>query len=253
MGNTNTNQQKMNPDTIETQASNATAQVNALISQSNDAFMCGPACQQQKSLLDLEQKYVSSQTNLKTAPEQLKIAKKNYYLALDGQSGYNKMILDKVTLDATNVVKLLQEKFNENVKLTEDQLNVYDSLTTNHNYMNDLLVNYLQENENMAKSLKKIRGDIITNDRKTYYEQQYIDGLEKWYWWYRVIYIIFIIIFIGLVFFKNKNSWMIKILMILFFIFYPIFITPFIIYIINCIYYIIDFFPKNTFTSLNNY
>lgn len=252
MGNTNTTQQNMNPSTIEAQASTATAQVNALISQSNDALMCGPACQQQKSLSDLEEKYINSQNNLKTAPEQLEIAKKNYYLALDGRANYDKMVRDKANSDANKVVQALQKKFDESVTSTEDQVNVYNSLTTNYNYMFDLLINYLQENENMSKSLKKMRGDIITNDRKTYYEYQYIDSLEKWYWWYRVVYILFIIIFIGLVIIKNKSSWMIKILMILFFILYPIFITPLVIYIINCIYYIIGFFPKTIFTPLHN-
>jgi len=221
-----------------------TDQVNSLISQSNNDIMCGPACQEQKKLSGLEQKYTNAQTNLKTAPEQLKAAKKDYYLALDGQAKYNQMVLDNATKDATTVITSLQEKFDDTAKTTTNYIDIYESLVTNHNYMNELSDSYAEENHKMARILKKIRGDIITNDRKSYYEQQYIDGLENWYYWYRIIYILLIIIFIGLVIFKSTSTWIIKILLILFFVFYPLFITSVFVYFLKMFKYLIGFFPK---------
>ena len=85
---------------IEAQAAASTAQIKALLAQSNANLMCGPACQAQKSLTELESKYVTAQNNLRTAPEQLKTAKKNYYIAKDGTAGHNQMVLDTVTRNA---------------------------------------------------------------------------------------------------------------------------------------------------------
>lgn len=227
-----------------------TDQVNSLISQSNNHLMCGPACQEQKKLSSLEQTYTNAQTNLKTAPDQLKTAKKDYYLALDGQAKYNQMVLDNATKDATTVVTALQQKFEDTVKTTTSNIDIYESLVTNHNYMNELSESYTEENHKMARILKKVRSDIITNDRKSYYEQQYIDGLESWYYWYRIIYIILIIIFIGLVIFKSTSNWIIKILLILFFVFYPLFITAVFVYFLKLVKYLIGFFPKNVYSKV---
>ena len=44
----------MNPNTIESQAAAATAQINALLAQSKESLMCGPACQSQKNIIDID-------------------------------------------------------------------------------------------------------------------------------------------------------------------------------------------------------
>ena len=258
MGNTNAklNQTQMNlnpnpnPTTIESQAAAATAQINALLAQSKESLMCGPACQAQKNISGLEQTYVNAENNVKTAPEQLDEAKKNYYLALKGQSEYNKMVLDDATKDADKLIKSLQEKFDESVINTERQINVNDSLATNYHHMNDLYLQYSRENEKMDRTLKKVRDDIVTNDRKTYYEQQYIDSLESRYYWYRLLYIFLVFIVIGIVLFKYSGSWIKKLLIIICFILYPIFIVPIVIYLMKCIQYILGFFPKNVYRKV---
>jgi len=234
---------------IEAQAAASTAQIKALLAQSNANLMCGPACQAQKSLSDLESTYVNAQNNLRTAPEQLKTAKKNYYIAKDGIAGHNQMVLDTVTRNATKVVNSLQEKFDKEVAIVTELIDTYGSLLTNYHYMNDLSIEYAGENIKMAKSLKKIRGDIITNDRKTYYEQQHIDKLSSWYYYFKIGYIILAIIFILLVIFKQPGIIM-KLLLIVYFIFYPIFITPMIFYIIDWFKKMYHLLPKNVYKTI---
>ena len=234
---------------IEAQAAASTAQINALLAQSNANLMCGPACQAQKSLSQLENTYVTAQTNLKTAPEQLKTAKKNYYIAKDGTAAHNQMVLDTVTRNATKIVHSLQEKFDKEVVIVTELINTYGSLLTNYNYMNDLSIEYAAENIKMAKSLKKLRGDIITNDRKTYYEQQHIDKLASWYYYLKISYIVLAVIFILLVIFKQPGIIM-KLLLIVYFIFYPIFITPMIFYIIEWLKKMYNLLPKNVYKTI---
>ena len=234
---------------IEAQAAASTAQINAMLAKSNADLMCGPACQAQKSLTQLENTYVNAQTNLETAPEQLKTAKKNYYIAKDGTAAYNQMVLDTVTRNAAKVVNSLQENFDKEVEIVTELIDTYGSLLTNYNYMNDLSIEYAAENIKMAKSLKKIRGDIITNDRKTYYEQQHIDKLASWYYYLKISYIVLAAIFILLVIFKQPGIIM-KLLLIVYFIFYPIFITPMIFYIIEWFKKIYHLLPKNVYKTI---
>jgi hypothetical protein len=234
---------------IEVQAAASTAQINALIAQSNADLMCGPTCQAQKSLTQLENTYVNAQTNLKTAPEQLKTAKKNYFIARDGTAAHNQMVLDTVTRNAAKVVHSLQEKFDKEVAIVTELIDTYGSLLTNYHYMNDLSIEYAAENIKMAKSLKKIRGDIITNDRKTYYEQQHIDKLASWYYYLKISYIVLAAIFILLVIFKQPGIIM-KLLLIVYFIFYPIFITPMIFYIIEWLKKMYNLLPKNVYKTI---
>lgn len=234
---------------IESQVAASTAQINALIAQSNEDLICGPTCQAQKTLGQLESTYVNAQTNIKTAPQQLKTAKQNYYIAKDGIAGHNKMVLETVTRNATKVVNSLQTKFNTNVTNVTELIDTYGSLLTNYNYMNDLAIEYAAENIKMAKSLKKIRGDIITSDRKTYYEQQHLDKLASWYYYFKISYIVLVIIFILVVIFKQPGILM-KLLLIVYFIFYPLFITPMIFYLIYCFKYISHLLPKNVYKTI---
>ena len=235
---------------IEQQASTATAQVNALIAQSNEQLMCGPTCQKEKNISDLQQKYVSAQNNLKTAPKQLEEAKQNYYKALEGQAGYNKIVLDKVTADAKKVTTSLKTEFEKSSKEVENLIGVYNTLKSNYNNVNNLSVEYAENNIEMAKILKKIRGDIITNDRKTYYEQQSVDGLSWWYNWFRIIYIVLVIGFIIVLLFKSQ-WWLYKVLIIVLVIFYPIYIAPLVMYILKCAQSVGSLIlPKDVYLSL---
>lgn len=249
MGNSPSNSIQQ-PLSIEQQATNATSQVNALIAQSNDALMCGPTCQKEKQLSNLEQKYVSAKNNVRSAPEQLESAKKEYYLALDGQAGYNKMVLDKVTNDAKKMKEEFKKKFDETSQNTKNLIQTYDALLSNYRNVEDLTSDYIAENVTISKELEKIKDDIITNDRKTYYEQQNVDHLTWWYNFFRILYIVFLIFFIIAVLLKVQG-WIKKGLLILFFIFYPIFITPVASYILSLIKSILSaILPKDVYLTI---
>jgi hypothetical protein len=238
------------PTTIESQAAASTAQINALLAQSQESLLCGPTCQAEKNISGLEQTYVNAQNNLKTAPQQLATAKKNYYLASKGQMEYNKMVLNDATIFADEFVKVMQKKFDDIAIDKERQIDVNDSLEKNYQRMNDLYDQYSEENDKMERILKKVKDDIVTNDRKTYYEQQHIDSLENRYYWYRIIYIFLILIVIGILLFNYNGSWMKKLLILICFILYPIFIVPIVIYLIKWVKYIIGFLPKNVYRKV---
>jgi hypothetical protein len=144
----------------------------------------------------------------------------------------------------------LKTKLDDSSKEVEKLVSVYDTLKSNFNNVNDLSQEYAEENIKMAKTLKKIRGDIITNDRKTYYEQQSIDGLSWWYNWFRIIYIVLVIGFVIVLLFKSY-WWLYKIFIILVVLFYPVYIAPLVVYIFTCIQYLGTLIlPKDVYLSL---
>jgi len=217
--------------------------VNQMIAQANDAIICGPSCKQQQKLDNLKQTYINAQTNLKNAPQQLMTAKKNYYLELDGKLEYNKIVLDKVTKDATKVTNNLKGQFQKDVSNVTDLIKIYQSLLTNYNYMNDLAITYAEENIQMAKELKRIRGNVITNDRRAYYKQQQVEILQQWYFYLKIAYILLLIIVVGTILFREP-SWFFKLIFILFFVFYPMFITPMLFFLYELLKKINRLLPK---------
>jgi hypothetical protein len=227
-----------------------TSQITNLINKASDTIVCGPSCQREKKLADLKDKYNNAITNIKTAPTKLKEAKKNYFLEEKGPTDYNKMVLDKVTADANNVTSKLQSKFDANAQEVDNVITTYDTLKSNSDYIKQIIGEYSDENIKMAKELRRIRGDIITNDRKTYYEQQYVENLAWWYGWFRIVYIVLLIFFIIAVIFKVQG-WIKKLLLIIIFIFYPMFISPVVSYLYNGAQHIMDFLPHLKNVPLN--
>ena len=53
-------------------------QLRELIKQSNDALQCGPTCQKIRKREELQQKYINAQTNVISAPDQLRQAQSNF-------------------------------------------------------------------------------------------------------------------------------------------------------------------------------
>jgi hypothetical protein len=67
-------------------------------------------------------------------------------------------------------------------------MNTYDTNLTNAINLLDSYTNYVDENKDLKKQLDQMGGDIDTNDRKTYYEDEAIDSLNYYYSWMISIY-----------------------------------------------------------------
>jgi hypothetical protein len=63
-------------------------------------------------------------------------------------------------------------------------------------YYTDLL----KENEFLNKTYKVNTDDIITNNRKTFYENQYIESCDEWFRFFTFVYYFFVVIFVWLTF-----------------------------------------------------
>lgn len=227
-----------------------TNQLNALIEQSSQAIMCGPECQKQKNTEDLKQKYLDAQTNMLTAPIQLEEAKKNYYLFSGGQNAYNNVQENELKSKAEKISKLIAEKFLEEIKHAKILNFYYNSDIINSKNTIELYETYLKKNKTTETLIRDSKGDMLTNDRKSYYEIQEYDNLLKWNSRFMYFYYFCIILFIiGLLFLPNQFTNVQKVGFCIMFVIYPLIID----YIMSFLYKIINkiqsYLPKNVYKN----
>jgi hypothetical protein len=229
---------------------NITNKLNDLILQASKTISCDSTCQKEKTKEELKKKYLDAQVNEVTASNQVNIATKNYLTFTEGSSGYNNYLELDLTQKATKIADLFQTNFDSEVSDIVANIDTLNGLLINYNNVVDLYNSYKTENTHLKKKFKNNTSDVLTNERKTYYQEQGLQNLNFYYYVLLVIYIIIVIVFLILTFiFPSSFNW--KILAI---IFIGLFILPFIStwilsVIVSFIYTIYLLLPKNVHIS----
>jgi len=225
--------------------------LNSLIDKATEAIICGPQCQKDKTANELKQKYLNSKTNLQTAPNQVQIAAKNYYTFTQGDAGYNEYLETQLNEKAEKIANIYQTNFNADVDKANTEIDTYNGLYINFANVFDLYTKYKTENIKLEKELKNTTSDILTNDRKTFYEDQGIDNLNFYYSIIKWLYIIVAIGFIISLFMLNSSLKFIqKIVIIIILISYPFISSKLLGLVISLYYGIIGILPKNLHRTL---
>jgi len=226
---------------------------NTLINQASDAVLCNSECRQQRTADKLKQNYLNSQTNLASASNQVQVAEKNYVTFTQGPSGYNDLLDKQLQEQAQEVSDKFTEYFNSDSEQIKTQIDTYEGLLLNFKNVAELYLKYKQENVELIKDLKDETNDVLTNERKTYYEDQKIDGLKGYYYYILLgIYIIFLIGFIIFsIMYPSQTNWKIKLASFIGFILLPFFSTWILGKIISIIYTAYEMLPKNVYAQKN--
>jgi magnesium-transporting ATPase (P-type) len=172
------------------------------------------------------------------------------------------MLNKELEIKANKISEMLEENFmNEllNAKSINNYLNI--ALFSSKN-TEDLLNQYIEKNKILKLKLRESHGDILTNDRKTYYETEALNSLQIWYNIFWIMYYFFVLILI-LAFafspsvmdvFSNSNysisNFMKKIIIIVLFVFYPYYIDYVVRWIYGFIKNIVSRMPKNVYNDL---
>ena len=132
-------------------------------------------------------------------------------------------------------VNIYKEEAEENGKMYKNRM--YDiNLDEKKKNYNDIFLyltnaeelynSYFDKNHDINKNAKTIHGEILINDRLSYYENESQATLEMWYsiFWY-IYYLLIIVLILGVIFDKNKRSFLLKISLVTFAFFYP-FLIP---------------------------
>ena len=154
---------------------------NSMIDQATQAISCDSDCQNQQTSEQLKQKYLNAKTNLATAPNNVYVSRKNYIVYDEGQPAYDELINTELSQQAQSLSSYYQTSFNSECQNINFNIETYSGLLINLKNVFDLYFKYKMDNTEMLKQLKDETNDILTNDRKTYYQDQGIDNLNLYY------------------------------------------------------------------------
>jgi len=225
--------------------------LNNLILQASQSISCDSTCQKEKTKEDLKKKYLDAQMNEASASNQVQTAKKNYVTFTEGTSGYNNVLETDLTLKATTITDLFQTNFNTEVNNITSNIETLNGLLINYNNVVDLYNSYKIENKHLNIKFKNNTSDVLTNERKTYYQEQGLQNLNFYYYVLLVIYIVIVIIFLIFIFiFPSSFNWKILAATFVGFVILPFISTWLLSLIVWVVYKIYGLLPKNIHLSL---
>jgi len=222
---------------------------NELINQASDSIMCNSDCQQQRESDKLKQIYLKAETNIFSAPNDLQVAKQNYVTFTRGEQAYNNMQKTELEKNAKLIADETTTKFNDESTKIKTQIDTYNGLFLNYVNIVDLYEKYKKDNAELFIEFKDETNDVLTNERKTYYEDQQIDSLKFYYYYFFVtVYVVCVISFgIFILIYPSQLTTIPKILTFIVLIALP-FISTFILgIIIYLIYALYNLLPKNAY------
>jgi hypothetical protein len=225
---------------------------NTMIDQATEAITCDSNCQKQRTIDDLKQKYLNAQTNLATAPNQFETAKKNYVVYSLGQTSYDDQVDNDLTKKATELASFYAENFNKESQNVLTDTQTYSGLLANLRNVFDLYVKYKKENVELQKKIKEESNDILTNERKTYYQDEGIENLKFVYYYFLLsIYVICLILFAIFNFvYPSQISWKIRLVIFIVLLLLPFVSTWLLGKIVVMIYNIYHVLPTNVHKTL---
>ena len=224
---------------------------NDFINNANKVLSCDSKCQEQKKKNNLKKKYLEAKTNLLTAPIQVETSYKNYLTYSKGDSAYNEYRDDELQKKAEIVVTTFKSNFNDGIEKAKSSYDTYSGLLLNFAHIVELYTKLVKENAVLTLEVKKMTSDVLTNDRKTYYEDQSIDNLGFYYTIIMVVYVICLIVFtVSIFMFPSSSSKGTLFGILLFFIIYPLICVR----IFNFLYHIKDtimgVLPKDVYKDI---
>ena len=212
------------PELIKCQQE-STNKLNSLLDQYSKQVMCGPDCQREKTTASLKQKMLDAQTNIQSGPTQLAQAKKAYYTYVGGEGAYTRALEKDLTAEAEQITTAAQTEFDKLIANAKAMLNYYDGITKSYLNTKELYSDYTNRNLLVEQEIKKGNGDVLTNDRKTFYEKQQYDNILQWYkLLMSVFYFVVYIFALGIIVLQSEMSRVKQIVIFIVLFFFPLYI-----------------------------
>lgn len=227
---------------------------NAFLDAAAKTIACGPECQQQKKKDELKERYDTAEDNLTLAEPQYQIAKQQYYTFSAGQSGYEDMMETEYREKATTVLQSFSQTLDEALSKLNTQLDTYKGLLVNYRNVVDLQKQYQRENAKLFQQWKTNTHDILTNERKTFYEDQQIGVLNGYYQYFLwTAYVLTIACFAAFsLLYPSSFGLRSRIVILGALIALPFISTWLLGKVIQIVYWIIGLLPKNVYTQLDH-
>jgi hypothetical protein len=225
--------------------------INGLISMVKDRLLCDSACQKQQTANKLKKIWDDSENNLKTAPTQVEIAEKNYYVYDKGYPKYQDLLFDRYSKTAEEMKSASIEKHKEYVNQVDLRIKIYDTGRTYLTRMYELLELKLEENKKLKNDIDHFIGTVQTNERKVDYstiETTWISRIRTFelFIYYTLIVIYFLTSdFFAVERYKSKKTWFLIVLYLVF----PYFLNWIVIQLYYLKKYIIHLFTTRPYKN----
>lgn len=227
------------------------AKFNEMILKAQEVLNSTPALEKEKNGNNLRQIYLDTTQNYLTGPEQIEHSFKNYFVFEKGEQAYNEEQQNILSKRAKIISLHFLNNFKENTSKTLLSLKSYTSLLVNYQNVKDYYLNLSNENPILTNELKNKNADILTKNRKSYYEDQGIDTLKFYYNILFYGYLFLLIIFLLCIYFTPSNYSRGKLFIIFLFMILYLFIRePIFSFFSRIGQKGIDQLPKNIYKSI---
>jgi hypothetical protein len=223
--------------------------INSLFSQLQSMISCDGPCLQKREAENLKQNMINAETNIMTAPNKFKTAQKKYVTFVAGEETYDELRDQQLKNKADDIIKEYNIKYNEIGEKIKTQIETYEGIFINFNNVKELYFKYKKENTELEKNMKNTVNDVLTNERKTFYQDQQVDVL-KFYYYYILFFIYYICIFCFVIFsliYPSKTDWKIRLVIFIGLILLPFVSTWLLGLFIYIIYECYNLLPKNVY------
>ena len=160
--------------------------------------------------------------NYNVAPEELENAEKNYYVFKEGTVDYNKLLLARYEKSAVKIKNKSILNHRNHIKELNTLDEDYKAETLYQNRMKELLKKLLEENRLLRIAIDKEKGARVTNDRKTWYEDQQTNKIKSYTPILRGLYFVLLIVYIifgGYIDRKEYKDWRIWLMVVIYILF----------------------------------
>ena len=222
---------------------------NTMLTQLNNLISCGADCQYENEANRLKGLYEESIINADSASSQIEASRQAYLTYTEGESGAQEYITDEKGKMANGISQEYTKVFEETSGKIKSLVTKNQGILDNFKNVVDLYLKYKEENMKMERGLKNTTSDMLTNERKTFYQDQQSEIL-KFYYYYVIltIYIICIICFgIFSLIFPSQTDWKIRFASFIALILLPFVSTWLLGIIVYIIYGIYNMLPKNVY------
>lgn len=226
--------------------------INNFINNANQTLSCDTNCQKMQKENELKKIYLDSITNTTSSSAQQQIAYKNYIIATQGEEVYNDNIDKQLNEKANIIADAYKNNFDTNMYNTELSLGTYKGLLINFQNIIDYYISYADKNVNTYNNNRIKVSDVLTNERKTYYENQNIERIQLINKILFYLYFLIVILFLIFMFIFPANLSYIKLIIILIIlVIYPFMSSKIFTLIVNIYNFIVNnILPKNVYKTI---
>ena len=181
-----------------------TSELSKLIQTVNTDAACDSNCQRQKKLNELQQIMMEAEKTEREAPQELAIARRNYYIYKDGQTNYNQTETQRLTKEAQIEIDKLKKEFDRRTKRTQTLIDEYEAIKVYNDNLDDLMEHNITKKQQLDDEIDNIKSSTFTNNRRyNYYEesinwQWYVNKFIRFIYWCCVItFIVYFLVYKG--------------------------------------------------------